>query len=168
MKVLKMIRAGLIRLLEGAIMASMAFLVLAVCWQVVSRYVFSKPAGWTEELATLLLVWVSLLGASAAYVRKAHLGVDYFVLMLGAKSRALVDCAVHLLVAFFAGYVMVGGGWKLAMGALKFHQKTPALGLERGHVYLVIAVSGAFILLFALEMLVESVVRFRHPETKDA
>ncbi len=167
MKFFKLIRSLLIKVLEYTLIVVVAVLVFAVCWQVFSRYVLSRPAGWTEELATLLLVWASMLGASAAYVRKSHLGVDYFVSKLDRKTGLIVECVVHTLVAFFAGYVMIGGGWKLVAAALSFHQLTPALGLARGHAYMVIPISGAFILLFAVEMFCETVSKLRKGEAPE-
>ena len=52
--------------LEGLLVFLMAFLVVDVLWQVVSRYVLVSPSSVTDELAGYLLIWVGLLGA--AYV----------------------------------------------------------------------------------------------------
>ena len=52
--------------LELSLIFLMAFLVVDVLWQVLSRYILVSPSSVTDELAGYLLIWVGLLGA--AYV----------------------------------------------------------------------------------------------------
>jgi TRAP-type C4-dicarboxylate transport system permease small subunit len=165
LKPLLRLRQGLVKLLEIAIMLALGLLVVDVVWQVVSRYVLRSPSRWSEELATMLLIWVSLLGASVAYARKAHLGVDYLVLKLDKSARCAVEIAVHLLVGFFAVSVMILGGLTLVERTLSLHQLSPAMGIEMGYVYSVVPISGAFFVIFALEMIAESWVGLRDGET---
>jgi TRAP-type C4-dicarboxylate transport system permease small subunit len=147
---------GLVKLLEGALSVAVGALVLDVLWQVIARFVMRRPSPWTEELARMLLIWVSLLGASVAYARKGHLGVDYFVGLLPTPAKRLVEFAGHALVIFFASAVMMYGGWQMVVRTLSLRQLSPALQIEMGHVYLAIPISGFFIVLFALEAIVES------------
>ena len=57
---------------------------LVVAAQVLSRYLFNHSLFWSEELARYFLVWLSFLGASVAYRRKVHPGID----LLQAKMPA--------------------------------------------------------------------------------
>ena len=75
------------RSLEVLVTTAMAVLVLDVVWQVFTRYILRNPSDWTEELATYLMIWVGMLGASVALNRGAHLGIDYFTLKLSLKKR---------------------------------------------------------------------------------
>jgi TRAP-type C4-dicarboxylate transport system permease small subunit len=158
---IKPVRDRLVRLLEFATASLMGILVIDVTWQVVSRFLVRKPSAWTEELATILMIWASLLGAALAYAKKMHLGVDYFVGLLSAGRRALVALYVHLLVAGFAGYIMVYGGLRIVQRTLAVHQMTPALGLDRGYVYLALPIAGLFMLLFAVEAIAEEIRTLR-------
>lgn len=148
---MRLLRNGLVKLLEAAVIVAMGVLVLDVIWQVASRYLVGKPSPWTEELATILMVWASLMGAALCYARQMHLGVDYFVGLLKARRRAMVAVMSHLLCGGFAAYVMVYGGWRIVSRTLAVQQTTPALGWERGHVYLALPIAGLFIVLFAIE-----------------
>ena len=47
--------------------ASLALMVLLIAIQVIARYVFSEPPGWTEEGARYAMVWSGLLGATVAF-----------------------------------------------------------------------------------------------------
>ena len=145
----------LVRVLEGCVVLLMGTLVLDVLWQVVSRYVARRPSAWTDELATLLVIWLALLGASAAFGRRAHLGVDFLVRQLTPGQRRITEILVHVVVAFFAVAVLMVGGFHLVRLAWLTGQTSPALGVNMGHVYLALPVSGAFILIFALESLLE-------------
>ena len=141
----------LVRSLEGLVVLLMGALVLDVLWQVTSRYVLRRPSSWTDELATLLIIWVALLGASVAFIRQSHLGVDYFVGKLPPRARRLAELTVFALVGLFAAVVLLLGGVKLVALTLLTHQVSPALGVKMGHVYLALPVSGVFILAFAIE-----------------
>lgn len=147
---------SLVKLLEVTLSVAVGALVLDVLWQVFTRFVLKRPSPWTEELARMLLIWVSLLGASVAYARKGHLGVDYFVGLLPIPAKRLVEFAGHGLVIFFASSVMMYGGWQMVSRTLSLRQLSPALQIEMGHVYLAIPISGCFIVLFALEAIMES------------
>ncbi len=151
------LKSGLVGLLEFAVMVIMGVLVLDVIWQVFTRFVLNNPSSWTEELAIILLIWVSLLGASVGFQRFSHLGVDYFVKKLSVRNRAVNDAVVYLLVAFFAGYVMVYGGCKIVSLTLMFEQRSAALGIKMGYVYLALPISGLFIVLFSVETAIRKI-----------
>jgi len=149
--------SGLKRGLEVAVMVVMALLVLDVLWGVVSRFLLGEQARFTEEVATYLLIWVSLLGASVAFEAGEHLGVDYFVGLLERSTRPLVSVLINLTVAFFAGMVMVYGGYVLVSRTLASNQLSPAMEIPVGYVYLAVPISGLFILLFCAENIVVAV-----------
>lgn len=158
---LRRLNDRLVRGLEWGVIVLMGGLVLDVLWQVASRYVLRSPSSWTDELATLLIIWVALLGASVAFIRQGHLGVDYFVGKLPPRPRLLIEVCVYLLVAFFALAVLLIGGLKLVGLTLLTGQVSPALGVKMGHVYLALPVSGFFILVFALTTAAQNIAALR-------
>ena len=52
------------RALERALAVLMAAMVLAVLWQVATRYLLRDPSSLTEELARFGLMWLGLLGGT--------------------------------------------------------------------------------------------------------
>jgi TRAP-type C4-dicarboxylate transport system permease small subunit len=144
----------LTRLLEWAVIVIVAALVLDVLWGVFSRFVLRSPSRWTEEAATMLLIWVSLLGAAAAFSRREHLGVDYLVKKLDPEAQRWMAVIVQLVIIFFASAAMIYGGYVLVAETLASGQLSPALELKFGYVYLAVPLSGAFIVVFALEQIV--------------
>lgn len=150
----KNIRQKLTYGLEILVIIAMGVLVLDVLWGVVSRFVLGAQSRWTEELATMLLIWASLLGAGAAFGDKGHLGVDYFVKKMHPDAQKMMAVVIALAVAFFAGAVMVYGGYELVSKTLASGQVSPAMGLPIGYVYLAVPISGLFVLLYCVEDLV--------------
>ncbi len=145
----------LVKGLELAVMLVTGILVIDVVLGVFTRYVLDDQISWTEELARMLLIWVSLLGASVAFIRKSHLGVDYFVGKLNEKWQTISQILVYLLVAIFSSIVLIYGGYSLVSSALKYSQPTPALNIEMGYVYIAVPISGIFIVVFSIETIIE-------------
>ena len=138
------------KLLEVLLMVSVAVLVADVLWQVFTRFVMGKPSSWTEELATFLLIWVSLLGSAVALGRGAHLGIDYFTHKLSERNRLQTELFVFAVVSLFSFLVMVVGGISLVRQTLALEQISVALYIPMGYVYLAIPISGAFLVLYGL------------------
>ena len=147
----------LTRSLEITVMVIMAVLVIDVLLQVFTRKVLETPWGWTDELAKMLLIWLSLLGAAVGFLRKGHLGVDYFVNKLPHKSKIISEIIVYLLIAIFSASILIFGGYLLASSTLKTGQLSPAMQIEWGYVYLALPISGCFILIFSIEMIIKSI-----------
>jgi len=150
---LQKIKKGFIRSLEVLLMVMVAALTLTVLWGVFTRFCLGSQAAYTDELARVLLVWVSMVGAALAFGVKAHLGVDFFVNKLHPEARKTLSMLVQVVTAVLAVCVFVVGGWGLAMGQMG--QQLPTLPISRGLVYFSIPLGGVLICLFALENLVE-------------
>ena len=147
MKYLKLV---LDKFLEVLLMVSVAVLVVDVLWQVFTRFIMGKPSSWTEELATFLLIWVSLLGAAVALGRGAHLGIDYFTHKLSERDRIQTELFVFAVVSLFSLLVMVIGGIGLVKQTLALAQISVALHIPMGYIYLAIPISGAFLVLYGM------------------
>jgi TRAP-type C4-dicarboxylate transport system permease small subunit len=145
--------------LSWLVIGLFAMLTLDVLWGVFSRYVLGAQTRWTDELATTLMVWVSLLGAALVFGEKGHLGVDYFVGKLDPAAQKLAELLSHLLVLTFAVVVMVYGGWVLVDRTLAANQLLPALGWKKGYGYAVVPLSGLFFAFYAIEGALQVVVQ---------
>lgn len=142
----KRIDAGLVWLL----VVLMAAMVVTVTWQVATRYLLGQPSSYTEELATYLLIWISLLGAVYALRVKAHLGVDLLTRKLEGRRRKAVEYAAYLVIIAFAVIVLIYGGSRLVYVTLRLNQISAALQVPMGYVYLVLPLSGLLLVFYAL------------------
>lgn len=123
---------------------------LLVAVQVFFRYALNNSIFWSEELARFLLVWLTFLGASVAYYRGAHAGVDFLYKRTGLGSRRAMNILVYLLsLAFFL--VMVAYGWQFAHFIRL--QVSAALSLPKWIPHSIIPLSGAILALHSLNFL---------------
>jgi TRAP-type C4-dicarboxylate transport system permease small subunit len=139
---------GWVEILLFGLGATMAAIVAV---QVFFRYALNHSLFWSEELARFFLVWLTFLGASVAYYRKAHPGVDVFVSRMSRSLQKLSQITVHASSTMLF-VVMVFYGVKFSYFVRL--QISPALHLPKWIIFSVIPVSGMILLVHALSFLV--------------
>jgi TRAP-type C4-dicarboxylate transport system permease small subunit len=118
-----------------------------VAAQVFYRYVLNHSLFWSEELARYLLVWLSFLGASAAYYRKVHPGVDLLYRQLPASLRKICRLCVHLVSLLLFGTMIIYG---VKFAYFVRMQISPALYLPKWIIFSIIPISGTILLIHGL------------------
>ncbi len=111
-----------------------------VILQVFYRYILNHSLFWSEELARYLLVWLTFIGATVAYRRNMHPGVDFLFKRLDRPNRLRVRRIIDWasLVFFF---IMIWYGCSFAHFIRA--QTTPALALPKWLIFAIIPISGA-------------------------
>jgi TRAP-type C4-dicarboxylate transport system permease small subunit len=90
------------RLLEWVVIALMAVLAVEVTIGIVYRTIGASLA-WYDEVASILLAWLTFYGSALASAKRAHIGCPEVVALLGANVRVALRVAASVLViAFFA------------------------------------------------------------------
>ena len=70
---------------------------------------FGHPLVWSVDLAQLLFIWVSFIGANQALRARVHIGMDLLVRGLPIGARLWVEVALALLtLAFLLTLVVMG------------------------------------------------------------
>ncbi|MEM9919897.1 MAG: TRAP transporter small permease [Bacteroidota bacterium] len=128
----------------------MFVMTLDVLWGVFTRYVVGSQAGWTEELARFLLIWIGILGTAYASGKKMHLSIDLLPPKLGPGGQQNLRRFSNVMVLFFALTVMVIGGCRLLYISARLGQSSAALSIPMQYVYIVIPFSGLLIVLYKL------------------
>ena len=77
------------------------FIVLIITMQVIFRYFFNKPFSWVEELASLLLIYLTFITADIVYAQKGHISVEYFVNFLSKRQSALLNIILYVAIGTF-------------------------------------------------------------------
>ena len=132
---------------------SMAFIVAT---QVFFRYALNHSLFWSEELARFLLVWLTFLGATVAYRRKVHPGIDVLhARMPPALQHVSVILTLLVSMALFA--VMVVYGVQFAYFVRL--QISPALYLPKWIILSIIPLSGLILMVHGIAFLVEAFQR---------
>lgn len=141
----------LLDLLQRSVIFSIfAVLVVCVSWQVITRYVLGVPSTTTDEVARFLFIWLALIGGAYTYGQGRHLAIDILPQSLTGVPHRIVMVLITLLIAGFAGAVLVWGGWDLVARTLAQGQISPTLRLPMGYVYMALPVSGVMILAYAV------------------
>lgn len=126
-------------------------IVTVVFYQVFGRYVLNSSPTWTENLALVLILYVTLIGAAVGVRDAGHIGMDSLLVMLPDHAREKVELLIHVLVALF-GIAMAYNGWIL--GASVGTVKIPNLGLPEVVRYVPLIASGVLIVSFSIEHII--------------
>lgn len=120
----------------------MGVMVIAVCWQVITRYILNNPSTVTEEALRYLLIWVTMVGGAYAYGRRKHLAITALSKRLSFKGQKILDIFVQAMVILFCVVVMIGGGTRLV--------NTAALQLPMPLIYASVPVGAILFIFYAL------------------
>jgi TRAP-type C4-dicarboxylate transport system permease small subunit len=134
-----------------AAVALLLVLILCVQWQVFGRYVLNDTPTWAENLALLLVLFVTAFGVAVGVRDAGHIGLESLVVLLPQRWQRRIEFVIHLLVGSF-GALMVHGGWLWA--SAKWGEKKPMLPVPDGIDYVPIIIAGALIVLFSIEHVV--------------
>lgn len=89
-------------ILTWIVIALMVTLTSVVVVAVVYRKL-GASLSWYDEIASVLLAWVTYYGAALAALKRSHIGFDDVLLALPKKARAVAVVAAEIFViAFFA------------------------------------------------------------------
>ena len=98
-------RRGYERALEWLVIALMAVLAAEVTAGVVFRYL-GHALIWYDEMASVLLAWLTFYGAALASVKRAHIGCPELLDAMGWRARRAFNIAAELVVIAF--FVLLG------------------------------------------------------------
>jgi TRAP-type C4-dicarboxylate transport system permease small subunit len=134
-------------LISGVMMVT---LIAIFGWLVFGRYVLNDTPTWVEQLALLLIVWITFIGAAVGVWRSSHLSIDFIREAMPSQPRRALRLAADLLLAVFGGF-MAWFGVKLTIGTAQ--RIVPMLGLSEGWRAAPLAICGALIVVFSLASL---------------
>ena len=122
-----------------------------VFYQVFGRYVLNSSPTWAENLALVLVLYVTLIAAAVGVRDAGHIGMESLLVLLPDALRGRIEIVIHALVAVF-GVAMAYNGWILGSSVL--HYKIPNLHLSEAVRYAPLVLSGGLIVLFSIEHII--------------
>lgn len=128
--------------------AGLVAIIICVLYQVFGRYVLNDTPTWAEQLALLMVSYVTMLGTAVGVRDAGHIGLESFLVLAPDWLRSKMEIVIHLLMIVF-GSSMAYYGLTLAYG--QWDEMLPTLGIADGYRYLPIALCGALITLFSIE-----------------
>ncbi len=133
-------------------------LVALITVQVFFRLVLKSGIRWSEEVALLLMVWMAFISMAIGVQKRLHIAIVMFFNFFPAPVQyVLTKINLALTCAFGVGLVVYG--WKLV--AITMTSTLPATQWPAGTLYLMMPVSGVFIIYFTLSDFF-GLERYRH------
>lgn len=133
----------------------MGYMVLAVCWQVITRFILKNPSTLTEEILRYLLVWTTMVGGAYAYGRRKHLSINILTKKLPHSGQKILDIVIQAVIILFSVIVMIMGGMRLV--STTSNQISAALRLPMPYVYASVVVGGVLIIFYSLIFIIEDI-----------
>jgi TRAP-type C4-dicarboxylate transport system permease small subunit len=127
--------------------ASIALVILIATfgWLVFGRYVLNATPTWVEQLALLLICYITYLGAAVGIHENTHLGVTIFRDMTGPRVSSILKLVIDVVLSLF-GLIMLVASVEL----VKFGWGTmlPMLNIPESFRSLSAALCGGLVFVF--------------------
>jgi tripartite ATP-independent transporter DctM subunit len=107
---------------------------------VIARFVLHKPLVWSDEVASILFLWLAILGSVIALRRSEHMRMTALVAKAGPRTRALLEavatcaCLAFLLMTVWPAWEYAADEWVVAMPALEISNAWRAAALPAGFI----------------------------------
>ena len=150
------------RLLEWVVSALMILLAVEVMAGVIFRFA-NHSLIWYDEVASVLLAWLTFYGSALASVRRAHIGCPELVDKLPWRSRRLVNIVAQVLVIAF--FLLLGAVGLYVLPVLATDHLVSLPWIPISAVQSVIPISAVLIVVAELTHLVD-LVAARDPPTR--
>ncbi len=119
---------------------------------VIARYVFHHPLIWSDEVASILFLWLAMLGSAIAFERGDHMRMTAVVSKLQPSQRAFLDVlATTAALAFLL--LILPHAWEYAVEEVVI--RTPALDVPNAWRVAAMTVGFGAMALFAVLRLLQ-------------
>jgi TRAP-type C4-dicarboxylate transport system permease small subunit len=153
-------RARYGRLLEWVVGALMVILFVEVTLGVAFRGL-GRALIWYDELASVLLAWLTFYGAALASVRRAHIGCPELVDALPWRARRMLSIVAQVIVIAF--FVLLGVVGASILPILATDSMVSLPWVPMSVVQSVIPISAALIVIAEATYLIDLVVATEPP-----
>ena len=135
--------------------------ILITCWSVAGRYIpFITDPHWSEEIVLTLMVYMTVLSASLAIRKAAHIRMTAFDRYLPDKLIKTLDLIADLAVMGL-GICLVIYGIRFCNSPLSLRGKYASIpGLSKFWQYLPVPVAGVSMIIFELEQVFQHLEKF--------
>src|ERR1700737_1219450 len=68
---------------------------------VFTRYVLGNPLVWSDELATIIFLWLAMMGSVVAYRRGEHISLSALVRRASPRTRQILETIASVVTTIF-------------------------------------------------------------------
>ncbi len=124
-------------------------LAVMVCYEIVARYIFSRPTLWCHELSAMLFGTFAVIGGAYTLRSGGHVSMDLVLLNLPVRARALVEILASSIAFAFLGVLLWKGG-QSALNSVKTLEHASTLWAPPIWPFKLMLPLGAFLFLLQL------------------
>lgn len=138
------------RILRGLLALIFAVMIAVVAGNVFCRFVLGMSLSWGEEVAKILLTYLTFLGAAYAMKDNSHYSFDYLKQRLPERPRRYLLCFRWIAIVTMSALLLVWSGqvtWMIREWIM------PSTGICRSLVYGVAPLSMVFMISYSLRNL---------------
>jgi tripartite ATP-independent transporter DctM subunit len=117
-----------------------------------ARYVLNSPLVWSDELASLLFLWLAMLGSAVAFRRGEHMRMTALVNKASPESKAFLEVFAVSVSLIFVLLVLIPSFQATAVQSV-IH--TAAMGISRSWRTAALPVGLLFMLVFGVLRLIK-------------
>lgn len=134
--------------------AGLVAIIVCVLYQVFGRYVLNDTPTWAEQLAILLVSYVTMLGTAVGVRDAGHIGLESFLVLAPDWLRSKAEILIHVCLIVFGGYMSYYG---TTLAISQWDEMLPTLGIADGFRYLPIGICGVLMVLFSIEHVIAQI-----------
>lgn len=139
------------RFAEAVAAGLLAIIFVAFLVQIVMRYVFNAPVGWTTELSLAAWLWLVLWGAAFVLKDDEEIRIDLLTARASHRTRRVVGAIVALAIIVLFG-MSLPGAWSYV--TFMKVEKSSYLGVRMDITYSIYIVFVVAVILRALRQLI--------------
>lgn len=162
MKILKKMGSIYNRFEELFLVGILAFSVVIIFVQVISRYVFNNSLSWSEEVARYLFVWMIWMGTSIAARDRAHISVELVRGRFTGRAGIGLDLVIDLIWLAACVFFAVNGTSVIQSMIPRAKMASSLPWLPMWTVYLALPVSQAVLGIRIVKQIVDDLFRLFH------
>ena len=135
-----------------------------ITFEVIMRFVFSKPTMWATEISSLLCIVASFLLFAYTLQEKGHTRVDFITAMLPGKTVFFLELFTSLLGLIYCG-VLTWYGVKMIQSSLLMEEVTQTLQIPLWIPQVFVPIGGGLMFLQLLKFLKNDLFKNRKKMT---
>lgn len=128
-------------------------MVIATFAQVFFRYVLNNPLFGAEEVARLLCVWLTFVGAGVAIAARGHISIDILVDRLHGKRKEVANLVAYGLIVVFDA-IIISEGIRLTMFTIRL--ESSALRFSMSLFFLPVPICGIIMMIYLVRSIRET------------
>jgi len=140
-------------------------MVVFASYEIAMRTFTDFTPAWAKEIVLLSMVWMGCLGSAVLHRERGHITLEFLVDRYLPGVRHYVLLAVDVLILVFSSFLLYGG---IVVVKELMGQARPGTNLPVGISYLPLAVTGALLILAAVEHIMEDLSGKTKGEQADA